>query len=145
MQPQSIVNFSRIYLGSLALGIGNFIASYDSVMAELQADPVVAEMGFASLGFVLGTAAIGWGISLLIWFFIARRASKIAKWILVALTALGLAMLPSSLATMPTVSLVVTLVITAMQLVAIYFLFRPDARAWFDSKGDPAADISTFE
>ena len=145
MRPQSIINFERLYLGSLALGILNYFLSYDEMMAQLQADPAVAEMGFASSGFILGTAAVGWGISLLFWFFIARRASNIAKWVLVIITALGLLFLPSSLSTVGAVTLVFTLIITVVQLAAIALLFRADAKRWLEGKGNVADDVNTFE
>ena len=145
MRPQSILNFERFYLGSLALGVLNYFLSYDAVIADLAADPVLEEMGLASFGFALIMTAFAWAIALVFWYFIARRASNIAKWILVVMTGLGLLYIPTSLTAMGFVTAAITLVITALQLVALYFLFRADAKRWLESKGNVSDDITTFE
>lgn len=145
MRPKSITMFDRLYLGSLALGLINYVFSYNWMMSELEADPSLAAFGGAGLVFILITAVISYALSLLLWFLIARKASPIAKWILVVLTAVGLISLPLSLMDMPIVPMIFTLVITGVQLGAIYFLFRPDARAWFENKGGSAIDPTMFE
>lgn len=145
MRPQSIIRFEQLYLGSLALGILNYFLSYDSMIEQLEADPAIAQMGFASLGFVLGTAVFSYAISLILWYFIARRANNVLRWVLLILTVFGLISLPTSLGTLPVVSMVLTLILTAMQLVALFFLWRPDANEWFANKGSVEIDPSTFE
>lgn len=70
MRPASIIRFDQLFLGSIALGIGNTILSYNSTMAELEADPAVAELGMATPGFLIGASAFGFAISLLLWYFI---------------------------------------------------------------------------
>ncbi len=107
----------------------------------LARNPQTAGLGDS---FLAVTLAFGFAVSLLLWFLIARRASNIAKWILTALTALGLLWLPGTLANaraMGALELLLVLVITVLQLVAIWFLFRPDARAWLEGKApvDPQA------
>lgn len=145
MRPQSILNFEKLYLGSLVIGVINYALSYDQVMADLQSDPAVAELGLASSGFVLAMAAFGWGISLLFWYFIARRASNIAKWILVVITAIGLLAIPGTLSELAGLALVLTLLTTVVQLVAIAMLFRADAKRWLENKSSVSSDTSTFE
>ncbi|MHA6318606.1 hypothetical protein ACXYN8_13205 [Altererythrobacter sp. CAU 1778] len=142
MRPQSIKMFDYLFLGSLVLGALNFFLTFDDTMAQLQADPAVASAGLGS-GFAVTVFAIGMAVSLLLWFLVSRVRSKIAMWILIALTVIGLIMLPGSLATLPTLSVVTSLVITAMQLAALYYLFRPDAKAYLDKKGP--VDPTTFD
>ncbi|MEM9500212.1 MAG: hypothetical protein AAF941_00070 [Pseudomonadota bacterium] len=138
MRPQSIGMFDKLYLGGLLVGLLNYVISWDSIMSEL------AGSGFG-VAFAVITASIGYGISLLLWYFISRRASNIAKWILVALTAIGLAFMPFGLIGTPILELVLSLVITAMQVGAIYFLFQPDAKDYLESGGKDRIDPSTFE
>ena len=139
MRPASIQMFDKLYLGSLVVGLINFVLFFDDMVAMTQGD--LAEIGMGS-GFMIGVFVFGISISLLLWYFISRRASKVAKWILVVLTIWGLIGIPATLA-LPTVQMLMSLLATALSLGSIYFLFTPDAKAWFD--GDSTADPSVFE
>lgn len=142
MQPHSIGIFDKLFLGSLALGLANMFLSWESSMAELEGSGLD---GGAGTGLMIASVAIGFGISLLLWYFISRHASNIARWILIALTAIGVISLPFSLFDLPTVPMILAIVVTGMQLVAIYYLFRPDSKLFFENKGQGSVDPSTFE
>lgn len=144
MRPASITKFDQLYLGAMALGIANTVLNYDNTMAQLEADPAVAAAGMAGPGFMLAATAFGFAISLLLWFFISRRASNIAKWILLVLTLIGTLMMPLGLAAVPLVQAVIAVAITVMQIAALWFLFRPDAKAWFEH-GPGGMDPAAFE
>ncbi|QDH33320.1 hypothetical protein [Porphyrobacter sp. YT40] len=144
MRPASIIRFEQIILGSLALGIVNTVLSYDTTMAQIEADPGMTELGMSGPGFLIGSVVIGFGISLLLWFFVSRRASTVAKWILVVLTLIGLLSVPLALFDVPFVQAAITFVTAVMQLAALWFLFRPDANAWFEH-GPRGMDPSTFD
>lgn len=138
MQPQSIGMFDKLYLGSLVIGIANVLLGWETSMAELDSTGL-------GMGVLIISLAVGYGISLLLWYFISREASNVARWILVVLTAIGVAFLPFSLFTLPTLELILAVVVTGMQLVAIYFLFQPDAKPFFENKGKGSVDPTTFE
>lgn len=138
MKPHSIGIFDKLYLGSLAIGLINVFVGWDTRMAELEAT------GYG-ITFMLITIAMGYGIGLLLWYFISNRASNIARWIFIALTALGLVFLPFSLFDLPTLEILLAVVVTGMQLVAIYYLFKPDAKLFFENRGQGAVDPTTFE
>lgn len=127
MRPNSIRMFDYLFLGSLALSVLNFLLSMGDAEAQLAADPATAQFGSEAL---IGVFAFSMLISLLLWFFISRKASKIAKWILIVFTVIGLLMLPASIGTLPPVALVLTLAIAALQLAALFYLFKPDAKAY---------------
>lgn len=139
MRPASIIRFDQLYLGALALNIANSVYVYVSTIARLGSGPSGDGLGRLLEGVMIGLSAIGFVISLLLWFFISRKASNVAKWLLVVLTVIGtLGSLPLLLQTapmLPTVvplwQAVVTLIVTAMEIAAMWFLFRPDANAWF--------------
>ncbi|UZK70369.1 hypothetical protein OKW76_04805 [Sphingomonas sp. S1-29] len=142
MRPVSIVRFEQAYLAALLLGVLNILLSWDMLSAAYSADPNAAVLG---TGFLIGSLAVSYGISLLLWFLTARKASSIAKWFLVVLFAFGVLSLLYSLAMgswdggLTGLFGVVGLL---LQAVAVYFLFRPDARAWFAT--DDIAE-GTFE
>jgi hypothetical protein len=144
MRPASITMFDRLFLGAIVLGILNTVVSYDETMAQLKADPAVVEMGMATPGFLFGTAAFGFAISLLLWFLISRKAATVAKWILTVFTVIGTLMIPFSLGELGLIAMILTLLVTAMQIAAIWMLFRPDAKLWFEH-GPKGMDPSTFE
>ena len=136
MRPQSIELFEKVYLGAIALGLVNTFLSWNQVNAMLD-DPRMQAAGVGS-GTLMFGLIVGILIPLLLWYFIARRASNVAKWIFVVLIALGLFGFLSSLAN-PLVPKGLLTVIgaatVALQVYGAWLLFRPDAVAWLDSKG----------
>lgn len=141
MQPVSIKRFSQLFIGSMVLGLVNSALSFDKSKALIAQDPATAAMGDS---FLIITMAAGIAIPLLLWYLIAYRASNVAKWILLILTVIGLLMMPSTLAsagTMGTLWMVLAIITTLGQVVALAFLFKQDARDWLDGKGpiDPSA------
>lgn len=139
MRPASIIRFDQLYLGALALGIASSVFVYVTTTAPLGSGPSGDGLGRLIEAVMIGLSAIGFFISLLLWFFISRKASNVARWLLVALTVIGtLGSLPLLFQTapmLPTVvplwQAVVTIIGTTMQIAAAWFLFRPDAHAWF--------------
>lgn len=142
-KPGSIILFDRLYLGSLALGAVNSVFNYGDVKAALAATPETAAIGFGG-GFIIATIVISFVINLILWYFVSARASKIAKWILAAFFAIGLLSILSNLGEPMApqgLAFGLMLVLTLMQGVATFMLFRADAIAWFDNK---RVDPGTF-
>ncbi len=135
MRPSSIVRFDRLYLASIVLGlIGNAI-EWPVTMARLNENPETAALGSAAAIAAGGMIAAGTLIALLLWFFIARRASTVAKWILVVFTVFAIGSLAiglSSGAVIMDAGGIVRIVAVLLQTVAVGFLFRRDAAAWFE-------------
>ena len=136
MRPRSIELFEKVYLGAIAIGLVNTFLSWSQVNAMLD-DPRMQAAGMGS-GTLLFGLVVGILIPLLLWYFIARRASNVAKWIYIVLTALGLFAFLSSLAN-PLVSKGLVTILGAaavgLQVYGAWLLFRPDAVAWLESKG----------
>jgi hypothetical protein len=138
MRPTSIVQFERFYLGALGLGLVNNLLNFSQATAVLN-DPNVQAAGLGT-GFLVSTMVIGFAIPLLLWYFIARRGSNIAKWIAVVLFglgAIGVLMSLSTMFAMGTLSAIVGLVVFALQAYAMFMLFQPDARAWLEGGSGP--------
>ena len=135
MRPQSIVNFERCYLGAIALGVVNNVLNWQNAQEQVRA----AGAGVLPSWYLPVTLVVGIAISLLLWYFTAKRASTVAKWILTVIVALGV--LGSAFAfvsgTAPKgLAGIVAIVVMVLQVVAVYLLFRSDAKRWFDGKGD---------
>jgi hypothetical protein len=136
MRPTSIVTFDRLYLVATGLGLVNSFMSIDRLQARIEAMPQLRAIGVGS-GVIYGSIAVGAAISLLLWFAVAYKRSALAKWILVAFTALAILNLPSALRQLGSggLGVLVSVAVEALRIVALSFLFRADAKAWFAGSG----------
>lgn len=147
MRPKSIELFEKVYWGGTLLGLVIAVLNWENVTATLNT-PEAKSLGMGS-GFLIGTIVVNFFISVLVWYFVARRASNVAKWVYVAITAIALFMMLSTLANPSTASglpLAGNLVAIGLQLYCAWLLFRPDAVAWLESKGvNGPGDPGTFD
>ncbi|WP_066661973.1 MULTISPECIES: hypothetical protein [unclassified Sphingomonas] len=135
MRPQSIIRFEQAYLASIVVWGVNHALGWSKQIAAVEASfAQMPEMIPAGRAMLIGFTLFALFVSLLLWFFTARKASEVTKWIIVALFALSAVALPFSLAgfartgALPAALNVVTFALTAF---AVWMLFRPDATAWF--------------
>jgi len=147
MRPPSIVLFEKLYVAVIVIGLAAVALSWSSISAMASNQPgVPAAVGSSIL---VGALIFGFLVPILLLYFIARRASTVAKWIFVVLAAFSLYSFVSGLANPPvagTLFLAVNAVSTLLTLYCAWLLFKPDAKAWLDSKGANApADPTTFE
>jgi hypothetical protein len=139
MQPESIRKFTLFYLGSLVVSLVATFVGYEVLTAQLEAQS-------AATGLAVGTGTIIAGIvlniviTLLLWYLVARKGFVIAKWIVVLLF---LFTLVTSISGIFAGGLAVheglSLLAIALQAAAVYFLFQPDAKAWFAGERTVAA------
>ena len=85
-------------------------------------------------GLAMGSLIFSVIISLAIWFLISRLRIGIVKWVLVVFFVFGLIGIPVILAELPSLAAILNLVVFVMQGAAIFFLFTPEAKAWFAEK-----------
>ncbi len=142
MRPNSIIMFERLFLASLVVGLVGLALTYQQSVDALANDPATAALGLGG-GALLGIVVFSYAISLLLWYFIARRASTVAKWIFIVILALGLVSLVGVVTGPWTLETILNVVVYGLEVVAAGFLFQPDAKAWFASRG-AAADPDTF-
>ncbi len=146
MRPQSIVRFDQVFLAIIVIGLIGFALNWESAMAQLNANPGLSQLGWDGTGVLIGMYAFSVTISLLLWYFVSRRASNVARWILTVLTVYGLISLPFTLflSPLPWPSLIVAFVSAVLQAASVWLLFRPDAAAWF-KHGPRGMDPDVFE
>ena len=147
MRPVSIVRFEQAYLGSIALWLLNLALGWKARLGSLESNPAIAgnpQMAELAQTMMIGTTVVMLALWLLLWYFTARRASDVAKWVVVALFGLSVIGLPFTLMSYPVVgalSTVLSLGAFALTAYAVWLLFRPDAKAWF-AGDDAAADAA---
>jgi hypothetical protein len=142
-QPESIERFEQLFFVRFVLGIVVAIYTWNDNVERFHQSPLADRMGDGVLYIV---SAFSITISLLLWFFIARRGSEVAKWIYIVLFGFSLLSLLAFLAPLPEgaprftlITQVSTVVGLALTAASVWFLFRPDTRAWFNKGVDPKA------
>src|SRR5687768_5991079 len=94
MRPESIRQFEYFYLGSIAVAVANLLfqlSQIGTVYMGLGALGGVGEAGSdaAATGLVVAVVVVSVllaaAIPLVLWYFAARRASNVAKWLIVVL------------------------------------------------------------
>ncbi|QKG70850.1 hypothetical protein [Erythrobacter mangrovi] len=136
MKPSSIKNFDRLYIGSIVVGLIGFFFSYGAAVEQVSAElPEAGAGGLVSGGLIIGLV-VGTAISLALWFLISVLRIELMKWILAIIAAFGIlglfVGLGSELATGTTQAF--NTLSTLLSIAAIFFLFQPDAKAWFAEK-----------
>jgi hypothetical protein len=140
MQPESIRKFTLFYLGSLAVSLVATLINYDQVVDSVARETAAAGVELGA-GAVVGSMALGAAITLLLWYLAARKGFAIAKWIIVGFFLLSLYGAVGVFAGGISASDALGLVSLALQAAAIYFLFQPDAKAWFSSERTAAEPL----
>lgn len=150
MRPVSIVRFEQAYLASIALWLLNLALGWKARLDSLANNPAFAgnpQMNDLAQTMMIGTTVFMLILWLLLWYFTARRASEVAKWVAVALFGLSVVGLPFTLMSYPVVgvlSVVLSVIAFALTAYAVWMLFRPDARAWFAGT-DAESETAPFE
>lgn len=141
-KPESIRKFDMLYLGSLVVTLVGFVFSYSDLTEQVRRESAAAGIELGG-GVLLVGIAFSMAISLLLWFLISKKRIEFVKWILILLLLWSLVSLPQAFGDGLQAIDLMGLASTIMQVIAAYFLFRPDAKAWF--KGDDHVDGSTFD
>jgi len=123
MRPQTIVNFERIVFATLILGL---LQSYLGWERSAQ---------MTSAGFVITVQAVTVGLIAGLTLLVAHRRSRVAKWIMIVLFALGLPVFFKTISHgAPLSSVWITVLQTGGQLIAYSLLFSDSARYWFSER-----------
>ena len=140
MRPRSIILFEQLFLVSLVLSLVPLVLGYGAATAAWSNDPNVRSVGLGP-GFLIGAMVVDYAVYLLLWYLVARKASNVAKWILVVGVVLSLIAVPSLLRGPWTLLTIIGLLVYALEIAAVVLLFKADAKAWLKGEGtaDPAA------
>lgn len=137
MQPSSIRRFTLFYFASFLVTLAATAANYQGLLATAEAQ-AGARMG---LGVLVAGTVMWAAILLLLWYLVARKGFAIAKWILVLLFLFNVVMASDAFAGGLTLIEGIVLLSLVLQAAAVFYLFQPDAKAWF--AGERAAESPT--
>ena len=133
MRAKAVTQAEAIYGVSIAIMVA---------MAVVTWPETVASVG-TTAAFVMNAVVVG--LTALFLLLATRQRSRVGLWLLVALTAIGVAGYLWQVASgvMSTGLLgVLTTVQTVLAVVAVVLLFRPAARAWFAHERAPVEDLA---
>lgn len=143
MRPRSIVIFEACYLSGMVVGLANIALIWSNFRAMPEMTQMVARFPW----YFPVTFGFGIAINLLLWFFAARRASVVAKWIIVVFFALSTLSLLLSLFRPVAVDgmRLIGAIVWVLNAVAVFNLFTTEARAWFAARGSHTTAASLNE
>jgi hypothetical protein len=149
MRPKSIVNFERVVLLGILVGIVNSFLSWDKMLAMQQAQ-LVAKGQEKMIGMLpklfIGGEVLAVVVWLLLVWLISRKGSPVAKWIYVVLAVLSLIFAVFGFGkamALGTIPLALGIVVHLLTLASLWFIFQPDAKAWFaEGRTADPADLS---
>lgn len=132
-KPPSIVRFERYWFASTLFWLVGTRLAWDRTQHALRINsrtiPVADWAQWAIIGLVLAT-------TLLLWYFVARHPSMVAKWLVVALAVVGAGRLLLTLLTLATsanphpLSGGSFIISAALTIASAAMLFQDDARLW---------------
>ncbi|MDQ2893872.1 MAG: hypothetical protein M3R64_12410 [Pseudomonadota bacterium] len=132
IKPASIARFEQYYWGSVILGLINSVLTWSDRAAVMAVNPM-----FATMSWLMPVmAVIGLIVAILLWYFIVRSPSVVAKWVIVVFAVLGAIGLLFSLFALARngvpnpVPVMITVVVNLLYIAAAWMLFKPDSRAW---------------
>ncbi len=140
MKPESIRKFDWLYWASVVVGLSGLVVGWDTINAQVSTE--LAANGNAQLGedFAVGAlvigAIVGAAISIALWLLISVLRIEFVKWVLIAMVLWTVITMPGGIELAGGFGLmhVPAVLSTLLTIVAIWFLFRPDAKAWFADK-----------
>lgn len=139
MRPDSIKKFDLFYLGAITIEFVTNILDRDSI-ALLVANRFPSEQG--SNGLVAGSSdtmaivliTLVAAVQLVLWYLVSRARIGLARFVIVALVAINLLGLPAIFAALPAVASLLTLFVLALQLIAVFYVFRAESTIWLKGK-----------
>ncbi|GAA0474652.1 hypothetical protein GCM10009096_15240 [Parasphingorhabdus litoris] len=143
-RPKSILWFERFFFLSLGIELLNEYMTWPVMLEEIHWE--------SSSYMMLWSAIIA--LSLLLWYFLAIKAKAWARWVQIILAGMGAIFLLIEIGSIlapaiedgnpthvvwdnmiwPETFTFLYVLVVVTNLVATYFLFRPDAVKWFDDK-----------
>lgn len=136
MQPKSIQRFDLAFLASMVVYAVSFFLGYDDTVALTREQYAKGGLDVDPSMWIAALFGVVVAVYVLLWWLISLKRNNIAKWIFTIFFAVGLVLAVLALATGSagplTIAAILSLVSTALSGVAVFFLFRPDAKAWLE-------------
>ena len=139
MRPKPIIWFERALLLAVAIDLINNVLAVPTLKAGLAARGYVM-----SPMMLIAAVVVAPIVGLIFWYFIARRASVIAKWLMTAFVGGAIVIFFRQMIATPPPSgnpmLMAAVIAQLLKLYAVICLFLPAARPWFGKETDEEID-----
>jgi len=139
MKPPSIARFEQFYAASILLGWINAGLNWHASQARLAANPALAPI---VAWFLPAMQVVSIVIAVLLWYFIVRRPTVVAKWVQVVFAAFAAIGVISAIGFIAagraalTPTAILGIVANVLYVAAAVMLFRPDAKLWLGEELD---------
>ena len=136
MRPDSIRKFDMFFLASIALAVASGLLNYETQVSSVTEVWRDAGLQDYAGSFVIGILGISFLVNVLLWYLASRMRQGWVKWVLIVF------IVYTSLTTVSALSMgfgnvsITALITLLLKVIAVYFLFRSDAKEWFASKGE---------
>ncbi len=133
-KPPSVVRFERYWFVSTLFWLIGTRLAWDRTQHALRLNPQTMLVARWAQPFIVALVV---ATTLVLWYLVARRASVVAKWIVVALAVVGGGRMLLTLFTLATsvnphpLSQGSFIISAALTIGSAVMLFRDDARLWF--------------
>ncbi|WP_454886872.1 hypothetical protein [Sphingomonas oryzagri] len=156
MRPTSIRRFELVYALNIVVAVAALLWAFARLQAFMPAMPADTPAGLSRIipVVVAVMAVVAILIKVLLWHFIARRGSDVARWIFVVLFVLAALSVARaaffygnevlSAGTIPIVSLTISAIDFMLRTICLVLLFQADATAWIKGQRRPANLHDTF-
>lgn len=131
-RPRSILWFERLFVASVVSSTIDLFVHWEDYAFDEEFDAQGQQIYAAVI--MLGIV-VSYAVQIALWYFAAYRASNIARWILVMLTALSLSGIAIYIQDYSGSELVFLIVTQSLVLASILCLFLGGSREWFRTKG----------
>ncbi|CAO1654675.1 hypothetical protein NYA22BAC_03036 [Parasphingorhabdus sp. NYA22] len=131
-RPQSIILFEILFWGSLAVPLLDIVYHCEQIYGDMGG---LVSWGTEMTLVLAVVVTVSFATPILLWYFIARRASGIAKWIYTVFLGVGLVAMERTLTELTISEILFSVITQVMALGSVILLFRTDSRIWFETKG----------
>jgi drug/metabolite transporter (DMT)-like permease len=128
-----------MYLLAIGLGLAVAVLNWATATAALRN---ATGGGNAAPVALAATILVSLLIPLLLWYFVTRRRSNVARWLVAVLTAFGVAVIALAAARgtlQPGLAGAIGILGMVLRVLASVQLFRADAAAWFEEPEEASA------
>lgn len=131
-RPKSILWFERFFIASVITATIDLFIHWEDYAFDEEFDAQAQQI--YTVVMMLGLV-VSYAVQIVLWYFAAYRASNIARWILVILTALSLLGIAIYIQDYSGSELVFMIVTQCLMFASILFLFLGGSPEWFRTKG----------
>ncbi len=134
MRPDAIRKFDLFFLASIALGLASGLLNFDTQVGALAQEWTQVGLQDQAENFIIGVTILGFAVNMLLWYLASRKRQGWVKWVLVVFVAFSAVSAITALASdVGSLSLTGAIALL-LKAIAVFFLFQPDAKAWFSGQ-----------